>query len=105
MPKRIAIPEIILHIFNPLLMILLVALTMAVAVAYPLLGLLLLVMFGGVLAVRRTRVMAFELVQNNLILLLALSSFVTKRNFTFWKPVADSRSALDDAVLRKLNLI
>jgi len=105
MPKRIAIPEIILHIFNPLLMVLWAALTVAVAVAYPLLGLLLMIMGGGVLAVRRTRIMAFELMQNNLILLLALSSFITKRNFKFWKPAAESRSALDIAVLRKMNLI
>lgn len=105
MPKRIAIPEIILHIFNPLLMVLWAALTTAAMVAYPLLGLLLLVLVGGVLAVRRARIMAFEFVQNNLILLLALSSFITKRNFKLWKPTADSRSALDIAVLRKMNLI
>ena len=97
MPKRIAVPEIMLHIFNPCLLVALAVLTVAVMVVYPMLG----VGFGYywlevLLLVKRTRVMAFELVQNNLILLLALSSFLTKRNFTFWKPVAESRACLSE---------
>jgi cellulose synthase/poly-beta-1,6-N-acetylglucosamine synthase-like glycosyltransferase len=105
MPKRIAVPEIILHIFNPLLMVVLAALTVAVMVVYPFLGVALVVLVLGALAIKRSRVMAFELVQNNLILLLALSSFLTKRNFTFWKPIADSRANLNERVLREKNLI
>ncbi len=105
MPKRIAIPEIMLHIFNPILMVSLAVLSVAVMVVYPLLMLALVVLIGGALLVKRTRVMAFELVQNNLILLLALSSFLTKRNFTFWKPAAESRAMLSESVLREKNLI
>lgn len=105
MPKRIAVPEILLHIFNPLLMVALAALTVAVMVVYPYLGVALVLLILGALVVKRARVMAFELVQNNLILLVALSSFLTKRNFTFWKPVADSRSVLTENVLREKNLI
>jgi cellulose synthase/poly-beta-1,6-N-acetylglucosamine synthase-like glycosyltransferase len=105
MPKRIAVPEIILHIFNPLLMVVFAVLTVAVGVVYPLLGLALLLLVGGALVVKRTRVMLFELLQNNFILLLALSSFVTKRNFKLWKPVGESRNALTEAVLREKQLI
>jgi hypothetical protein len=105
MPKRIAVPEIMLHIFNPLLLIVFAVLTVAVGVVYPLLGLALLLLVGGALAVKRTRVMLFELLQNNFILLLALSSFLTKRNFKFWKPVAESRNALTEAILREKKLI
>jgi cellulose synthase/poly-beta-1,6-N-acetylglucosamine synthase-like glycosyltransferase len=105
MPKRIAVPEIMLHIFNPVLMVALVVLSVAVMVVYPLLAVVLGVLIGGALLVKRTRVMAFELVQNNLILLLALSSFLTKRNFTFWKPAAESRAMLSESVLREKNLI
>jgi cellulose synthase/poly-beta-1,6-N-acetylglucosamine synthase-like glycosyltransferase len=105
MPKRIAVPEILLHIFNPLLMVALAALTVMVMAVYPFLGVALVLLVVGTLAIKRTRVMAFELAQNNLILLVALSSFLTKRNFTFWKPMADSRSVLNEKALREKNLI
>jgi poly-beta-1,6-N-acetyl-D-glucosamine synthase len=105
MPKRIAAPEIMLHIFNPMLMVALTALTVVVMVVYPFLGAFLVILILGALAIKRTRVMAFELVQNNLILLMALSSFLTKRNFTFWKPVAESRTALSESLLHEKNLI
>jgi hypothetical protein len=105
MPKRIAVPEIVLHIFNPLLMVALAVLTVMVMAVYPYLGVALVLLVVGTLAIKRTRVMAFELAQNNLILLVALSSFLTKRNFTFWKPMADSRSVLNEKALREKNLI
>jgi poly-beta-1,6-N-acetyl-D-glucosamine synthase len=105
MPKRIAVPEIMLHIFNPLLLVVFAVLTVAIGVVYPLLGLALLLLVGGALVVKRTRVMLFELLQNNFILLLALSSFLTKRNFKFWKPIAESRDVLTEAILREKQLI
>ncbi len=105
MPKRIAVPEIMLHIFDPILAVALVALSVAVMVVYPLLALALLAGAAAVFVVKKTRVMAFELLQNNFILLVALSSFLTKRNFVFWKPVEDSRAALSGDLLRAKNLI
>jgi len=105
MPKRIAVPEIILHIFNPLLMVALAALTAAVMFVYPFLGVALVILILGALAIKQFRVMAFELIQNNAILLLALTSFLTKRNFTFWKPIAESRTLLNEDLLRKNNLL
>lgn len=105
MPKRIAVPEIMLHIFDPLLAVVLVVLSVVVIVVYPVLALVLaagaLVVFG----VKKTRVLAFELLQSNLILLVALSSFFTGRNFVFWKPVEDSRAGLNGDLLRAKNLI
>jgi len=105
MPKRIAVPEIMLHIFGPLLAVLLVVLSVAVMVVYPLLALVLVTGGVAIFLVKKTRIMVFELLQNNLILLVALSSFFTKRNFVFWKPVEDSRAALNGDVLRAKNLI
>lgn len=105
MPKRIAVPEIILHIFNPLLMVALAVLTVVVMVVYPFLGVALVILILGTLTIKRSRILAFELVQNNFILLVALSSFLTKRNFAFWKPVADSRAMLNEMVLHEKNLI
>jgi cellulose synthase/poly-beta-1,6-N-acetylglucosamine synthase-like glycosyltransferase len=105
LPKRIAIPEIMLHIFNPILLVLFAVLSVAVMVETPLLALPFLLLIGMLFAVKRTRMTALELIQNNFILLTALTSFFTKRNFTFWKPVQESRAALSEQVLREKQLI
>lgn len=105
MPKRIALTEIFLHIFNPILFVALIALTVVVMVEYPLFGLVLVVLICGVFVVKKTRMMAVELLQNNSILLIALTAFVSRRNFTFWKPIAESRVGINEEVLRKHQLI
>lgn len=105
MPKRIAVPEIFLHIFNPLLLVALGVLSVLVGVEYPLLGLALITMVCAVFVVKRTRMTALELIQNNLILLTALSSFVANRKFKLWKPIQESRFVLSEDVLRAKKLI
>ena len=104
-PKRIALPEIFLHIFNPLLMVVLIVLSMSLVIVYPLFGLGLAVALVGVFAFKRTRMMALELIQNNLILLTALPSFLTNRRFKLWKPIQESRAVLSEKVLREKQLI
>ena len=105
MPKKIAIPEIMLHIFNPVLLVVFAVFSVAVMFQYPLLALALAVLVGVVFAAKKTRMTALELIQNNLILLTALTSFFTKRNFAFWKPSQESRSTLNEDVLREKQLI
>jgi hypothetical protein len=105
MPKRIAVPEIMLHIFDPLLLVVLAALSVAVMFVYPVVAAGLGLAALAVFAVKRTRVLAFELLQNNFILLVALSSFFTGRNFVFWKPQRDARAGLSGDVLRAKDLI
>ena len=105
MPKRIAVPEIFLHIFNPLVLVAVGILSVLVGVEYPLLGLALTAMVCAVFVVKKTRTTALELIQNNLILLTALSSFVTNRKFKLWKPIQESRFVLSEKVLRDKKLI
>jgi len=105
MPKRIAVPEIFLHIFNPLVLVALAALTVVVGVKYPLFGLALVGLVCAVFAVKKTRTTAVELLQNNLILLSALSSFVANRKFKLWKPIQESRFVLSEQVLKEKQLI
>jgi len=105
MPKRIAIPEIFLHIFNPLLLVAVGILSVLVGVTYPLLGLTLTAMVCAIFLVKRTRLTALELIQNNLILLTALSSFIANRKFKLWKPIQESRFVLSEKVLRDKKLI
>lgn len=104
-PKRIAIPEIILHIVNPLLLVALVVLSVFVLFAYPLLALILFLGTCAVFAIKKTRTTAVELIQNNLILLVALLFFVSNRKFKFWKPIQESRFGLSEQLLRKHKLI
>ncbi|NLB75105.1 MAG: glycosyltransferase [Crenarchaeota archaeon] len=105
MPKRIAIPEIFLHIFNPVLLVILLVLSVAITVVYPVLALVIISIVCAALLVKRLRIMIFELAQTNLILFLALTSFVTKRNFKIWKPLEQSRFAINANMLKKKNLI
>ena len=105
MPKRIAVPEIFLHIFNPLVLVAVGILSVLVGVEYPLLGLALIAMVCAVFVVKKTRTTALELIQNNLILLTALSSFIANRKFKLWKPVQESRFVLSEKVLRDKKLI
>jgi cellulose synthase/poly-beta-1,6-N-acetylglucosamine synthase-like glycosyltransferase len=104
-PKRIALPEIMLHLINPVLFVVLVVLSVFVFFAYPLLALALF--FGAcvLFAVKKTRTIAVELIQNTLILLVALSFFVSNRKFRFWKPIEASRFGLSEKLLREHKLI
>jgi len=104
-PKRIAIPEIFLHIFNPLLLVVLAVLSVLVLFEYPVLALALFLLVGVVFAIKRNRIIALELLQNNLILLAALTSFLTNRKFKLWKPVEESRLVLSEQLLKEKNLI
>ncbi len=104
-PKRIALPEIFLHIFSPLFFVAFLALSAAVMIVYPLLALLAALLLVGVFAVKKTRTTAVELIQNNLILLSALTSFITNRKFRMWKPIEESRFGLNEQLLREQKLI
>jgi cellulose synthase/poly-beta-1,6-N-acetylglucosamine synthase-like glycosyltransferase len=105
MPKRIAVPEIVLHIFNPVLLVLFGALSVAVMVVYPLFATFLLAGLVGMFVVKKTRVTVFELLQNNLILFASLFSFFGNRQIKIWQPVQESRSVLSEKLLRENQLI
>lgn len=104
-PKRIAIPEIMLHIFNPVLLVVLAALSVFVLALYPLPMATLLLLIGAAMLFKKPRTTILEVFQNNLILLAALSSFLTNRKFVLWKPVQESRSLLNESLLREKKLI
>jgi glycosyl transferase family 2 len=104
-PKRIAVPEILLHIFNPLLMIALVVLSGFAMFLYPLLILTLALIILTALLSRKIRTTFFEVFQSNLILLAALSSHLTNRKFKLWKPIQESRFVLTESMLREKKLI
>lgn len=104
-PKKIAIPEIFMHIFNPLLFVAICILSVFALFQYPLFLLTFVTILFLALTVRKTRIMITELFQNNLILLVALTSFLTNKGFRLWKTVQESRSLLTEDVLREKQLI
>ena len=104
-PKRIALPGIFLHIFNPLLLVALVVLSFAVMIEYPLLGVALAFFICAVFVVKKTRTTALELIENNIILITALTSFITNRSFKFWKPIQESRFGFNEQLLRDKKII
>jgi len=105
LPKRIAIPEIFLHIFNPIIFFALILATALVVVAQPLLIATFLSIFLLALLIPKARISLIENLQSNFILLAALSSFITGRKFKLWKTVEESRLSLTKEVLQEKHLI
>lgn len=104
-PKRIAIPEIFLHIFNPLLLIVLAMLSALVFFQFPMFLLAFLVILCPTLLVRKTRTALLEVLQNNFILLVALTSFFTNNRFRLWKTAQESRFLLTEDILKEKQLL
>jgi poly-beta-1,6-N-acetyl-D-glucosamine synthase len=104
-PKRIAIPEILLHIFNPMLLVSLVVLSGFAVFLYPLPMLMFALIIVAALLFRRVRTTFLEVFQSNLILLAALISHLTNRKFKLWKPIQESRFVLSESILKEKKLI
>ncbi|MEM2146568.1 MAG: glycosyltransferase [Candidatus Jordarchaeaceae archaeon] len=105
LPKRIAISNIFLHIFNPLLLIVLAILSVLLFFQFPNFLLVFLLVFCPFLIVGKTRVIAFEALQNNFILLVALSSFFLRGNYRLWRTAPESRSMLTEGMLKEKGLL
>jgi len=105
LPKRIAIPEIFLHIFNPITFFALILATALLLIEQPFLLLVFALILLPFLLVRKSRISLIEIVQNNLILLTAMTSFITKRKFKVWKTVENSRLLLNEKVLQEKHLV
>ncbi|MCW4048006.1 MAG: glycosyltransferase [Candidatus Bathyarchaeota archaeon] len=104
-PKKIAIPEIFLHLVNPLLLVVLGLVSIVMFVEYPIFLLAFLIALCPTLLVRKTRTIILEILQNNFILLVALASFVTSKRINQWKTVQESRVLLTEDILREKQLL
>ena len=90
LPKRIAISEIFLHIFNPIIFALLTLATFLLVLRYP----IFLLAFLCIFVIPKTRNVLIETLQNNVILLGALISLILKRRFVIWNKTNESRKEL-----------
>jgi cellulose synthase/poly-beta-1,6-N-acetylglucosamine synthase-like glycosyltransferase len=105
LPKRIAIPEIFLQIFNPLVFFTLILLTALVILEQPFLSLAFLSILLLIFLTPKGRIALIESVQNYIILLAAIALFITRRQFKVWKTEDESRLLLNEKILQEKNLI
>jgi len=85
LPKRIAVPEILLFIFNPMILFALIITTVAIVAFFPfsLLSLTALLFIAGLLLFARR--MFFEVLIDNLILIYAFVAFMFGRRYVAWE--------------------
>jgi len=105
LPKRITIPEIFLHIFNPMVFVALMFATIFLFVEQPVFLLGFLLILSPILLVPKTRIPFMEMVQNNCILLAAMVTNITNKRFKIWRTVEESRSLLNENILKENHLI
>jgi cellulose synthase/poly-beta-1,6-N-acetylglucosamine synthase-like glycosyltransferase len=105
LPKKIAVPEIVLYVFNPIIFLLLILTTILLSVEYFPYFLLLVSIMLIPLVFQKTRMLFIEFIQNNFILLGAIFSLALKKRFVIWKTQEESRAILTRELLEKYNLI
>lgn len=101
LPKRIALPEIFLHVFNPAIFILLVLTTILLLMEQP----LLLVVVLSVLLIPKTRRLLLKVMQDNFILVFALIAFALNRRFAVWSKASEARHGITRELLKNAQLI
>jgi len=105
LPKKIAIPEIFLQIFNPLVFLALLLLTPLVILELPLISLVFILIIAVLALKQKIRLALFESFQNYLILIVALFSLNTKNQFKVWQTTDESRLLLNEKMLQEKHLI
>ena len=85
MPKRIAIPEITLFIFDPIILLISIFSGVALIVVNPLSPLSLAVIFSVLGLIIFARHIFIELIINNVILLSALMTYIFGRRYVAWE--------------------
>jgi len=106
LPKKIAIPEIFLYLFNPVVFLLLAFTTFFLILEYlPYSAVFFSILLLLAIIVLKIRLLLVELIQNNCILLVALAVFLSKKKFISWDTQEESRLLLTRDLLNRENLI
>jgi cellulose synthase/poly-beta-1,6-N-acetylglucosamine synthase-like glycosyltransferase len=85
LPKRIVIPEIALFIFNPIILLILIASSVALIILNPLSPLSLAIIFSVLGLLVFVRHVFVELIVDNIILLSALTTYMFRRRYVVWE--------------------
>ena len=105
LPKKIAVPEIFLYLFNPFVFLALLGVTAYLLAQNLLFAAFLALAIVPVLIVKQTRLLLLEILQNNCFLLLALMSTILKKDFINWKTSQDARMILKREMLERKHLL
>ena len=84
LPKRIAIPEIFISIFNPIVFLVLIVVTLVRILLYPFLSILWIFVLLAVSTIPTIRSYFIEITLDNLILLYALLLCIRRKKFIAW---------------------
>jgi cellulose synthase/poly-beta-1,6-N-acetylglucosamine synthase-like glycosyltransferase len=105
LPKRIAVPEIFLYLFNPLVLLAFSIVTVFLSLQSPFLIALVLLVLSSMLIVKQTRTLFIEVVQNNCILLIAILSLLVGKEIIYWKTMQDPRAKIRREILENMRLV
>jgi len=105
LPKRIAVPEIFLYLFNPLIFLALLILTVYFSIQNLLFAGFLALVIIQVLVVKKPRLLFVEVLQNNFFLLLAILGMIFRRDLIRWETSQDSRMILNREMLERKGLV
>jgi hypothetical protein len=105
LPKKIAIPEIFLYLFNPVVFFTFFIVTVLLLLHNPLLITLLAPTLIFILVAKKTRTLFVEVIQNNCFLLFAILSLAFRKQIIHWKTAQNPRTMITREMLENLQLI
>jgi cellulose synthase/poly-beta-1,6-N-acetylglucosamine synthase-like glycosyltransferase len=106
LPLKIAVPEILLYLVNPIVFLLLIPTALVFFWFYPTYLLYSIVILLVLIAVSsRFRLLLPEAIQDNFILLISLFTYAFGRRFSIWETLAESRNMVNEETLKSENLI
>ncbi|MCJ7635396.1 glycosyltransferase [Candidatus Bathyarchaeota archaeon] len=105
LPKRIALPEIFLYLFNPLIFSVLFITTIYILMTNLSFGILLTLVIVPLLVLKQTRLILFEVLQNNFFLLLGILGNILRKDLISWNTFQDPRTILKREMLEKKGLL
>jgi biofilm PGA synthesis N-glycosyltransferase PgaC len=104
LPKRIFLPEVFLHFVNPILFLGLIC-CFILNLSFQPMFIAFLLFLLPVLLIPRGRLLLNELVQSQIILLIAMFSSASNKQFNLWQTTSESRSILKSELLKERDLI
>jgi len=103
--KKVCLPETFLYVFNPVIFMLFIVVTLLILLEQPILFVIFPMILFPIILIKKSRTLFVEFVQDNCILLNALFALISNEGFAAWKSVEESRSYLTRDVLEKESLI
>lgn len=105
LPKRTSLPEAFLYVFNPIIFLLLMGITLLLPLEQPVLFWVFPIILLPILLLEKSRTLFIEVIQDNCILLGALFLFILSKKSAIWKTAEQCRSCLTRDVLERKGLI